>query len=90
VCGGPDYKKIGPKMLDHDGKEVPGNRGYKYFGAAKDLPGVRELLTNQGTVKVRKTRAQMMKGIDVDYHGYRDEDDGVILGLEQDVEREGL
>ena len=27
--GGPDYKKIGPKMLDHDGKEVPGNRGYK-------------------------------------------------------------
>lgn len=30
-------------MLDHEGKEVPGNRGYKYFGAAKDLPGVREL-----------------------------------------------
>jgi len=26
-------------MLDHEGKEVPGNRGYKYFGAAKDLPG---------------------------------------------------
>jgi len=52
VCGGPDYKKIGPKMLDHDGKEVPGNRGYKYFGAAKDLPGVRELLTNQGMIFV--------------------------------------
>lgn len=30
-------------MLDHEGKEVPGNRGYKYFGAAKDLPGVKEL-----------------------------------------------
>jgi len=41
--GGPDYRKIGPKMLDHEGKEVPGNRGYKYFGAAKDLPGVKEL-----------------------------------------------
>lgn len=26
-------------MLDHEGKEVPGNRGYKYFGAAKELPG---------------------------------------------------
>ncbi|KAJ1951717.1 NineTeen Complex (NTC) component, partial [Dipsacomyces acuminosporus] len=37
--GGPDYKKIGPKMLDHQGKEVPGNRGYKYFGRAKELPG---------------------------------------------------
>ena len=41
--GGPDFRKIGPKMLDHEGKEVPGNRGYKYFGAAKDLPGVKEL-----------------------------------------------
>lgn len=30
-------------MLDHEGKEVPGNKGYKYFGAARDLPGVREL-----------------------------------------------
>jgi len=26
-------------MLDREGKEVPGSRGYKYFGAAKDLPG---------------------------------------------------
>lgn len=37
--GGPDYARVGPRMLDHEGKEVPGNRGYKYFGAAKDLPG---------------------------------------------------
>lgn len=34
-------------MLDHEGKEVPGNRGYKYFGAARDLPGVRELFENK-------------------------------------------
>ncbi|XP_054443439.1 pre-mRNA-splicing factor ISY1 homolog isoform X2 [Pteronotus mesoamericanus] len=45
--GGPDYVKVGPKMLDHEGKEVPGNRGYKYFGAAKDLPGVRELFEKE-------------------------------------------
>lgn len=38
--GGPDHARVGPKMLDQDGKEVPGNRGYKYFGAAKDLPGI--------------------------------------------------
>lgn len=37
--GGPDHARVGPRMLDQDGKEVPGNRGYKYFGAAKDLPG---------------------------------------------------
>ncbi|KAJ8931914.1 hypothetical protein NQ314_015183 [Rhamnusium bicolor] len=36
--GGPDYQRVGPRMLDHEGKEVPGNRGYKYFGAAKELP----------------------------------------------------
>ena len=23
-------QKIGPKMLDQEGKEVPGNKGYKY------------------------------------------------------------
>ena len=34
-------------MLDSEGKEVPGNRGYKYFGAAKDLPGVRELFEQE-------------------------------------------
>ena len=28
------------EMLDHEGKEVPGNYGYKYLGAARDLPGV--------------------------------------------------
>ena len=31
--GGPDYQRTGPRMLDHEGKEVPGNRGYKDFGA---------------------------------------------------------
>lgn len=44
--GGPDHARVGPKMLDQDGKEVPGNRGYKYFGAAKDLPG-RQIVFNK-------------------------------------------
>lgn len=42
-------QRIGPRMLDHEGKEVPGNRGYKYFGAARDLPGVRELFEKERT-----------------------------------------
>lgn len=42
-----DLQKVGPKMIDSEGKEVPGNRGYKYFGAAKDLPGVRELFEQE-------------------------------------------
>ena len=35
--GGPDFLRMGPRMLDHEGREVPGNRGYKYFGAAMTI-----------------------------------------------------
>jgi hypothetical protein len=41
--GGPDYIRKRPKVLDADGREVPGTRGYKYFGRARELPGVKEL-----------------------------------------------
>ncbi|XP_062400462.1 pre-mRNA-splicing factor ISY1 homolog [Sardina pilchardus] len=88
--GGPDYGKVGPKMLDHEGKEVPGNRGYKYFGAAKDLPGVRELFEKEPAPPPRKTRAELMKDIDAEYYGYRDEDDGVLVPLEQEYEKEAI
>nr|XP_032825592.1 pre-mRNA-splicing factor ISY1 homolog [Petromyzon marinus] len=86
--GGPDYGRIGPKMLDHEGKEVPGNRGYKYFGAARELPGVRELFDQEPLKAPRKTRGELMKDIDADYYGYRDEDDGVLVPLEQALEKE--
>ncbi|XP_010872701.1 pre-mRNA-splicing factor ISY1 homolog isoform X1 [Esox lucius] len=86
--GGPDYGRVGPKMLDHEGKEVPGNRGYKYFGAAKDLPGVRELFEKEPIPPPRKSRAELMKDIDAEYYGYRDEDDGALVPLEQDYEKQ--
>ncbi|KAK3512573.1 hypothetical protein QTP70_017225 [Hemibagrus guttatus] len=88
--GGPDYARIGPKMLDHEGKEVPGNRGYKYFGAAKDLPGVRELFEKEPVAPLRKTRGELMKDIDAEYYGYRDEDDGVLVPLEQEYEKQAI
>lgn len=31
-----------------------------------------------------------MKNIDADYYGYRDEDDGRIIPLEQEMEKKGL
>ncbi|XP_065884662.1 pre-mRNA-splicing factor ISY1 homolog [Dysidea avara] len=88
--GGPDYHKVGPKMLDHEGKEVPGNRGYKYFGAAKDLPGVRELFEKEPTKASRKTRGELARNVDADYYGYRDDDDGVLVPLEQEQERKAV
>ncbi|KAF7279173.1 hypothetical protein GWI33_007584 [Rhynchophorus ferrugineus] len=85
--GGPDYQKVGPRMLDHEGKEVPGNRGYKYFGAAKELPGVRELFEQEPPPPPRKTRAELMKDIDADYYGYMDDDDGILIPLESRAEK---
>ena len=60
-----------------------------YFGAAKDLPGVRELFEQEPPPPPRKTRGELMKDIDADYYGYRDDDDGVLIPLERKEERKG-
>ncbi|ORX67063.1 Isy1-like splicing factor [Linderina pennispora] len=91
--GGPDYRKIGPKMIDHQGREVPGNRGYKYFGRAKELPGVRELFEQQqDSGKARRNqRGDLMKRVDARYFGYRDEDDdGELLAHEAKVKEQWI
>ncbi|PVV02390.1 hypothetical protein BB560_003162 [Smittium megazygosporum] len=89
--GGPDYKKIGPKLLDEEGKELPGNKGYKYFGRARDLPGVRELLSNQTAKEKKQTKADLYKNINAQYYGYNDEDaDGELLDYEERVSKKQL
>lgn len=60
-----------------------------YFGAAKDLPGVKELFEQEPPAPPRKTRGELMKDIDADYYGYRDDDDGVLIPLERTAERKG-
>ncbi|KAI9584499.1 pre-mRNA-splicing factor ISY1 homolog [Glossina fuscipes] len=90
ALGGPHYRRYGPKMFDAEGREVPGNRGYKYFGAAKDLPGVRELFEQEPPPPPRKTRAELMKDIDAEYYGYRDDDDGILIPLEERVEYDAI
>uniref|UniRef100_A0A3Q2Y333 Pre-mRNA-splicing factor ISY1 homolog n=1 Tax=Hippocampus comes TaxID=109280 RepID=A0A3Q2Y333_HIPCM len=88
--GGSDYKVGTAPMLDHEGREVPGNRGYKYFGAARDLPGVRELFEKEPAPELRKTRGELMKDVDAEYYGYRDEDDGVLVPLEMQHEKQAV
>eukprot|EP00960_Hanusia_phi_P040971 754762-Hanusia_phi.AAC.7 len=40
------------------GMKVPGTKGYKYFGAAKDLPGVRELFKSEHDLPAAKRRGR--------------------------------
>ncbi|KAF7633205.1 AP-2 complex subunit alpha [Meloidogyne graminicola] len=88
--GGVDHKRIAPREVDRDGREVTSNRGYKYFGAAKDLPGVRELFQKAIESTPKKTRAELMRNVDADYYGYMDDDDGLLIPLEKVEEKQAI
>jgi len=91
TLGGPDHKANAPKDTESYGAELASHSGYKYFGAAKDLPGVRELFEATDVPEApRKTRKQLFKNIKPDYYGWRDEEDGLLLLAEQMVEQEAV
>lgn len=90
ILGGPNYAQLQPKVLDGDGKAALGTDGYFYFGAAKDLPGVRELFEKQEVDKKAKTRGELYKQVDADYYGYRDDDEGLLEKLEAEEERKAV
>lgn len=87
--GGRDMRRRS-RMLDREGKEVPGAYGYKYFGAARDLPGVRELFSEEAPEAPRKTRAELMKDIDAAYYGFRDDEEGLLVPLEIEAEKSAI
>lgn len=57
-------------MFDSSGVELPSSGGYKYFGAAKDLPGVRELFQREAPVAPSKFGPEMANSVDWAYYGY--------------------
>jgi len=78
----------GPAVIE-EGEEgairAPG--GYYYFGAAKNLPGVQELLAPKQVQEVKRTRYDMYQGVNADYYGFRDDEDGILEIAEAKAER---
>lgn len=80
--GGPDYFKQGSSRFAEGGVLI---RGYRYFGRAKELPGVKEILekqrndlkekkTNQENEKTQKQKIRELESrVNLDYYGYFDE-----------------
>jgi len=97
--GGPNYMRGGGRVTDEDGREIPGagGKGYRYFGRARDLPGVKELFeaaaaANRPQIeKPLESRQDLRKQVDASYYGYNlDEEDGTLLDYELLREQEAF
>jgi pre-mRNA-splicing factor ISY1 len=82
--GGPDYGTNSARAFDSDVLELPGSGGYKYFGAARELPGVKELFDAAKEKEVRRSRSDMMHGITPDYYGFSEGQDAALLRAERE------
>ncbi|KAK3363447.1 Isy1-like splicing factor [Lasiosphaeria hispida] len=95
--GGPNYMRGGAKVYDEAGREIPGGgRGYKYFGRARDLPGVKELFdaatkARQEDEKPLETRDDLRRQVDAAYYGYAPgEEDDALLAYEAAKEEQAF
>ncbi|KAI0265421.1 Isy1-domain-containing protein [Gloeopeniophorella convolvens] len=92
ALGGANYRR-NVSMLDDDGREVPGTKGYKYFGRAKELPGVKELFESRKKEEDEENAAQnfykKFTNQGPAYFGDLDEADGELLRYEEAAEQEG-
>ena len=98
--GGPNYMRGGGRVVDEDGRVVEGGgKGYRYFGRARELPGVKELFEaatrpsdEEGARKKGgEARADLRAKVDAGYYGYNlDEEDGSLLKYEAEKEAEAF
>lgn len=96
--GGPDFNQIerrqqkeqlqeGGSLQEDAQLQAFDNSGYKYYGAAKDLPGVRELFEKAAKKAMKRKRGDINKYLTPDYYGWREEEDGVLLELEEEASK---
>jgi len=82
--GGPNY--LHSTIADDEGHAVePG--GYRYFGAARELAGVKDLFHQPAVEPPKKTRLDLYKLANADYYGFRDDEDGRLEELERVAEQ---
>mmetsp|Transcript_9978 Transcript_9978/g.14124 ORF Transcript_9978/g.14124 Transcript_9978/m.14124 type:complete len:259 (-) Transcript_9978:57-833(-) len=89
---GPNYNRIERMEQLAEGDDqtnagLVGSGGYRYFGAAKDLPGVKELFIRRSAKLNKRKRGDIYKYITPDYYGLRDEEDGVLLHIEKEASK---
>lgn len=102
--GGPNYMRGGGRVYDDEGREIPGGgKGYRYFGRARELPGVKEMFeaaARRGRPPEEDDQGGGMRGrggdiatkkVDASYFGYGlDEEDGTLLAYERMKEKEAV
>lgn len=113
ALGGANYRRNVP-MIDEDGREVPGTKGYKcvlasplpfsaciltscvsrrYFGRAKELPGVKELFASKKKDEEEENLAanyyKKFLNHGPAYYGDLDETDGKLVEYEMEAEERG-
>jgi len=84
---GADYSKTAAKsVMFKNGREFYDIDGYIYFGAARNLPGVKEQYEKYTYKAPRRTRHDLLKAVDADYYGYRGEEEKNLELAEKEQE----
>lgn len=99
--GGPNYTRGSGRVYDDEGREIPGGgKGYRYFGRARELPGVKEMFeaaARRGRRPAEDAESGgggrggdiATKKVDAAYFGYGlEEEDGSLLAYERAKEEE--
>eukprot|EP00340_Litonotus_pictus_P005048 CAMPEP_0170518980 /NCGR_PEP_ID=MMETSP0209-20121228/4545_1 /TAXON_ID=665100 ORGANISM="Litonotus pictus, Strain P1" /NCGR_SAMPLE_ID=MMETSP0209 /ASSEMBLY_ACC=CAM_ASM_000301 /LENGTH=208 /DNA_ID=CAMNT_0010804737 /DNA_START=97 /DNA_END=720 /DNA_ORIENTATION=+ len=74
--GGPDWKQLNPQTYDNEGCFKKGD--YSYWGAARYLPGVRELYQKQIPNAPAKQKTNLYEKVSCEYYGIGYENEQVL------------
>ncbi|EEB06175.1 complexed with Cdc5 protein Cwf12 [Schizosaccharomyces japonicus yFS275] len=92
--GGPDYTHVSTaKLFDDEGQKVSEEDEYRYYGRARDLPGVKELFETDITfVSEHQRKLEMQQRVlNADYYGYLTEsEEAKLLEFEKQAEQSRL